>query len=268
MKCANCGAELDNNATFCHSCGSVMGSDKVVETAQTDAKRNVIIILLIVILAFILCFGVAIVTYMNVNSKTEETEISETEVIQTPEPTYAIVTASPATQAPIQQEQAENGGYAYSPEDVIFDCVPDNQVYTAISSPSYVTYTDSEFGFKIDRPTHFVKASASNPAVRCCYETEDGAAVLRVCAARNAGGLTPKQLQSRFESIYDGVVTYSPVGSTWFAISVDGADDHHYAYYKVEQSVIRGFEFHFDGAHNLDIYSKYIDYIYSSFKKI
>ena len=134
-------------------------------------------------------------------------------------------------------------------------------------SPTYSTYYDSDYSFKIDYPTHFKSKDTQDSTTRRMYALADGSAVLKVNAGNNCGGITSQQLCNKIISTYGGDVTYNPVKDTWFALSINDSDDYHYAYYKLDQGEIRGFEFHFNGAENLDKYSKYIDHIYSSFKK-
>ena len=89
-----------------------------------------------------------------------------------------------------------------------------------------------------------------------------------VSAAYNAGNITAANMQNEFILTYGGEVTYSPVKDNWFAISINDDTYYHYAFYKLDGGIIKGFEFHFSGGENSDIYSNYIDHIYQSFKEI
>lgn len=135
-----------------------------------------------------------------------------------------------------------------------------------IQSPAFDTYTDNKFGFVIDYPAHFNAYASADNTVRRIYMSGDGSAVLKISAGYNKGSITCKQLSDRLINTYTGNVTYNPVKDTWFALSIDDNDNYHYAYYKLYSGEIRGFEFHFKGAENLPVYSKYIDHIYASFK--
>lgn len=163
-------------------------------------------------------------------------------------------------------KKTENDPEIISAADIIKYTNVSYQTYNTIESPAFNTYIDNEFGFVIDYPAHFnVYASADN-TVRKIYMSDDGSAVLKINAGYNKGGITCKQLNDELIDTYKGEVTYNPVKDTWFALSIDDNDNYHYAYYKLYSGEIRGFEFHFKGAENLPVYSRYIDHIYASFK--
>lgn len=166
-----------------------------------------------------------------------------------------------------EQEDSETNFDICSTDDIISYVMTDYPKDYVTQAPSYNTYHDDEFGFKIDYPAHFeIKTTQSN-INRRTYSSNDGSAILKINAGNNEGNITSRNLSEKLISNYGGNVTYNPVKDTWFALSVNDNDDYHYAYYKLDNGEIRGFEFHFTGEENLDTYSKYIDHIYASFKK-
>lgn len=98
------------------------------------------------------------------------------------------------------------------------------------------------------------------------WKNDDETSALCLNTFDNTDNMTSKEFQNRLIELYDGEVTYSPVNDGWFALSINDATFYHYAYYIVENDCVRGFEFHFTGNENLTVYSKYIDYIYESFR--
>lgn len=165
------------------------------------------------------------------------------------------------------EEDAENDLEINNADDIIRYTSTNQQTDTVIQSPTFITYSDEKFGFEIDYPSHFNIYNLTENTVSRVYMSNDGAAVLKINAGYNKGNITCKQLCNELINAYTGEVTYNPVKDTWFALSINDSDNYHYAYYKLDEGEIRGFEFHFKGAENLDTYSKYIDHIYASFKK-
>lgn len=166
-----------------------------------------------------------------------------------------------------KQEDIEPNLDIYETDDIISYSSTNSPREDVNQTPSYSTYYDSDFGFKIDYPAHFESQRVQDDITRRIYALEDGSAILKINAGYNLGNITSQQLSNKLISTYGGNVTYNPVKDTWFALSVNDSDEYHYAYYKLDEGEIRGFEFHFNGAENLDKYSKYIDHIYASFKK-
>lgn len=103
---------------------------------------------------------------------------------------------------------------------------------------------------------------------RMVWKNSDKSAALCILMSNNAKGLTMDEIQSEFIDTYGGYATYSPRQDSWCAVSVNDDTFYHYAYYRTDGKRVKGFEFHFSGAENLAVYSKYIDHIYSSFKDV
>ena len=98
--------------------------------------------------------------------------------------------------------------------------------------------------------------------LKCLYVKS---AVFKINAGYNRGNVTPVELNARFCALYGGEVTYNPVENSWFAVSLVEGDNCRYAFYRVKDGKIYGFEFHTDIA-NLDIYRGYIETIYATLK--
>lgn len=163
-------------------------------------------------------------------------------------------------------------------EELTFHTANDLITYQYISDeysqaneePSYCSFRDYEHGYEIDYPLNFEKSyddSTEGYSMRK-WASSDNTAALCVCTAENVEGVTTKKLQELFTQVYGGEITYSPWQDNWFAISINDATYYHYAYYRVDEKEVMGFEFHFSGQENLSIYSKYIDHIYESFGKV
>ncbi|MBQ6907037.1 MAG: hypothetical protein IJQ28_01545, partial [Clostridia bacterium] len=158
---------------------------------------------------------------------------------------------------------------AYSADDIISFETINSDALIPNSTPEYRTYFDEEYHYIIDYPAMFQERYISgNKAMRIKYANENDSAILSVYACNNLGNISTAELQNRIIEIYGGNVTYSPLKDNWFALSVNDDVFYHYAYFKIENQIIKGFEFHFSGEGNLDTYSKYIDHIYASFKKL
>ncbi|MBE7036591.1 MAG: hypothetical protein E7403_04795 [Ruminococcaceae bacterium] len=136
-----------------------------------------------------------------------------------------------------------------------------------VASPAYNKHLDSLFNFEIDYPSHFVRVENDSSFVSQ-YMSSDGAACLNIIAAGNGGNIKPSDIDGYLKTLYSGEVSYNPVEDTWFALSCGDDSTVHYAYYKVSDGIIKGFEFHFADPIHLENYSKYIDHIYSSFKNL
>lgn len=137
----------------------------------------------------------------------------------------------------------------------------------ADENPSYCSFRDYSRGYMIEYPLNFEQTYdeiEKEYSVRKWVNSEN-TAILCVNTAENVENVTTKELQELFAQVYGGEITYSPLKENWFAISVDDDVYYHYAYYRVNEDKVMGFEFHFSGQENLPIYSTYIDHIYESF---
>lgn len=189
----------------------------------------------------------------------------------TPEPAATVApTVMPSkSPSPVPTDPITNA-VIYSVSDIINeDVCPILPTDAVITSPTYLTYHDTEFGFDLDFPAHFEKLKTnddSDSVQRCVYTSKDYSAVLKINAGYNKGNITPQEISERLKYLYYGDVTYNPVTKNWFAITITNNVDSFYAYYKWSNGMIRGFEFYFNGLENADTYDKYINEIYSSFK--
>ena len=133
--------------------------------------------------------------------------------------------------------------------------------------PSYCSFRDYEHGYEIEYPLNFEQSYDEALEVYSMrkWTNRENTAALCVCTAEITEDVTTEELQKLFAQTYKGEITYSPLKENWFAISMNDDTYYHYAYYKINENKLRGFEFHFSGQENLPIYSKYIDHIYESF---
>lgn len=216
-----------------------------------------------IVIAYVLIFVVVFLhlskdnTGIMSNPDTPKINVSSEQTMQT----------HPETETEGKQEDTGLNLDIYETDDIISYSSTNFPTENVNQTPSYNTYYDSDFGFQIDYPAHFDSKKVQDDITRRIYSLEDGSAILKVNAGYNLGNITSQQLSNKLISTYGGEVTYNPVKDSWFAISVNDSDDYHYAYYRLDEGEIRGFEFHFNGAENLEKYSKYIDHIYASFKK-
>ena len=203
----------------------------------------------------------------DIDGVTQNTQNSTT-VVPSSTTIHPPVSASTSTATPTPTPVPTSPSYKpdYTYDDIIQYCSTDAVRYTPVEYPSYLTYKNSEYFISIDYPSHFIR-SQTGSELWTDYRAPDNSAILRITTAKNTCGLTPKGTQNAFINLYHGEVTYSPCKDDWFAISVNNEFLNHYAYYKFSNGMIRGFEFHFSGEENLSIYSKYIEYIYASFKR-
>lgn len=267
MKCKNCGQELSGNATFCGNCGF---------KNETKAAGNTALISILIAVIAVLLVAVVLLAFSRFSGNTTgREEIPETAVEAVETPAEAYEKAEVETPDEVYEEAiepppvkpAENYSRIYSPEDLISKIWLNSGNGIVDAYPEYATYYDSEYEFFIEYPTHFILSDADDGALRREYTSPDGSAVMRINAGVNSGNVSMSALNNRIISLYGGEVTYNPVNKSWFAISSVNGEHIYYAFYRVKNNIIHGFEFYFVGEEKLDIYEDYITHIYESLRK-
>ncbi|MDO5477560.1 MAG: zinc ribbon domain-containing protein [Clostridia bacterium] len=285
MKCKKCGQELSGNATFCGNCGFKNETKAAGNTALIAILIAVIAVLLVAVV--LLAFGrfsgdnhgeeipeaVAEIPEESVETEEAPVEIYEEAEVEAPAEVYEK--AEVEMQAEVYEETiepppvkpAENYARIYYPGDLISKIWLNSGNGMVDAYPEYATYYDSEHEFFIEYPTHFILSYADDGALRREYTSPDGSAVMRINAGVNSGNVSMSALNNRIISLYGGEVTYNPVNKSWFAISSVNGEYIYYAFYRVKNNIIHGFEFYFVGEEKLDIYEDYITHIYESLRK-
>lgn len=262
--CKKCGNEIESNSLFCGSCGERVDvpspqppkNDKKV--LLLSVSLAVVTMILVALLAFI--FGVKYVEKEESTVLEEKAEVAD--VIEQPaEEAPAEITA----EIPAKPVKPVKTLDVYTASDIIKNVYVERALNRAVSSPEYKTYYDETFGFSIAYPTNFINTNSKDGVLREEFVSADGSAVFRINAGYNRGNVTPQELNAMFCALYGGEVTYNPVENSWFAISIVEGDNCRYAFYRVKNGKIYGFEFHLDVA-NLDIYRNYIETIYDTLK--
>lgn len=134
-----------------------------------------------------------------------------------------------------------------------------------VNKPTYKTYYDSEYNFNCGYPSHFLIYTDSDPFVRFSAKAPDNSATLKICASDNEDNLSVSDVMYNFKSLYPGSVPYENSGNTWCATTIRQDTQSHYAFYRVESNVIKGFELHYSQNYN-SIYDLYVNDIYDSLK--
>ena len=291
--CKRCGNENGKDSMFCGVCGEKM---ELIPQAPKKGDKKVLVLsislvvvtmILVAVLAFI--FGVKYVGKEAVVPASEETAETEAEIVVEAETEVpADIPKKPDTEIVVEVEtevpadipkKPDTEIYVepaepvkpiktldvYTASDIIKNVYVERALSGAVSSPQYKTYFDETFGFSIAYPTHFINVNSLDGVLRKEFTSADGSAVFRINAGYNRGNVTPAELNSRFCALYGGEVTYHPVENSWFAISIVEGDNCRYAFYRVKNGKVYGFEFHVDTA-NLDIYRNYIETIYDTLK--
>ncbi len=279
MKCRKCGNEMSKNDAFCGVCGAkrpeyrkanannTNKSRKRVNSSPADESEPKIYIIIITVVA-LLFIGIAAALFGYIlygGQKTAEdsqtTEIAVTS--QVPEKATERVNTvkqdpddKKNTQTPRPTSNTGNNGKSGSSSG-------GNQASGAVENPSFRSYSDNEYKFSCEYPSHFVTATGTSKFVRRSYKAPDNSATVNICATQNSTGLNVKKVQDNFKASFPGTVDYENSGSDWCVCRTVKDGMYHYGYFSLKNGMIRGFEMHFDGAH-YSIYEKYVDYIYDS----
>ncbi len=161
---------------------------------------------------------------------------------------------------PVNTQQSYSGNYTGGTSSNNTNTSSKGAVY----DPSYSIYHDSYFGFSCYYPSHFEEYNDSDSFVRYSVKAPDGTARLKICAKANSSNLSIANILSNFKSDYPGYVDYENSGNNWCALSTNDSSGYcHYAYFHVDSSIIRGFEFHYDKTYET-IYDRYVEDIYDS----
>lgn len=209
---------------------------------------------------------------------------------QSPSNTATVLKTIPLGQPVSYVEPAQNGfakviyngttGYALqsylsiSPPDMgaAVNIPPDNNrppekpaSSGVVSYPSYSTYSDSDYNFSCSYPSHFRVYNEKNNFMRYTLSAPDDTATLKICATSNSSWLSVSTVAGNFKSSYPGSTDYENSGADWCAVRTYKNGWYHYGYFKLTNNMIRGFEFHFNSNY-FDIYDRYINDIYNSFK--
>lgn len=254
--------------------------------AKAKGNSNTVAILCCV-LAVIVIIAIAVcIIYVNANINNSDTK-------DTPRKTITEIDAETETEdndihteqeteekekVPEQEEQPQKEKdidpkfkaehTAYSAEDIIDKVTLSTPQDSPETNPGYNTIQDSKFDYKISFPRHFKQDRMVKASSRSQYASYDGSVYFRASAAFNDSSLTPEDVRDEFYETYGGDIIYDPSGDNWVALSCNDGHNYHYMYFRKADGIIKGFEFHFAGEENFDIYSEYIDYIYDSFKDI
>ena len=246
---------------------------------KNNAKIKKAIILETIVILVILIVGISVLSLKNKDHNNKNTA-TDSETLVTPQK-ESHSEDEPSTSETEETKQKYNVDKSveltnitkesdiYAVSDVITYTNVEYPTENVVHSPHFYTYIDNEFRIKIDYPAHFEHFEYLDSETSKVYATEDGSAKLKISIGNNRGNITSRELCDEIIATYSGEITYNPVKENWFAISIRGNDgSQHYSYYKLDEGEIRGFEFHFMNIENLDTYSKYIDHIYESFKRI
>lgn len=264
--CSTCGNVLDGENEQCNICDEKNFSIRKNKSIKKILLLGVVCMLLIISVAIVGIFGIA--------NCSEDNGIGSDEIKKNYENTGDIMGDTQNVNSKVSEFENDNETKATTREEHIdiIQRIEVNSAYSmVVDNPQYSTYHDDVRGIKIDYPIHFSMANELSEEVDDNYilwKNDDETAVLCVNVVDNINNLTPKEIQDKLIKMYGGKVTYSPIKDEWFALSMNDDIFYHYAYYRVGNDCIKGFEFHFAGKENLSVYSKYIDNIYKSFESI
>lgn len=265
--CKKCGKPIRQGETFCGYCGTSILKEFTPKKKRPSGKsRDTVIISVCASLLVLLLAVLAILVYNHVKDAVEDETHTVKPDIPIPTPTETIPYTPNPTDTPKPSPSPDRDITALVPEDII---TLSGITYTGenpVTMPGYDYYVDNKFPLEIDLPSHFIERQQGSSICRKNLVSASGDAAMRVCAAYNGGAITAEELKNRFANLYGGEITYSAGKEEWFAMSCNDSLRYHYAYYSVRDGMIRGFEFHFSGAENNDIYAGYIEHIYSSLK--
>ena len=239
--CGNCGERMPENFQTCTNCGQELYLNINDTETEKRSKKPLIIIVSVILIITAFISGAVLYNTLNWNNSGEKNESGSTKE-ESPEVKTEEVTAV----------ETENG------ED------PDTETNEGVlSDPVYNTYSDIDYQFDCSYPSHFQEYTDKDAIARYSLKAPDDSARLKICAMNNDSGLTVYDIMYNFKSSYPGDVDYENNGNMWCAVSTIQNEECHYCFYFVEDTRIRGFEFHYDNKYH-SIYDKYVNDIYDS----
>ncbi len=166
MKCAKCGAELQDNAEFCHDCGATIQPDTQSEKVIARNKNlNTLTIVFFIMLAVILLTLVMVVLKLNDKTdnsqSTDSSQVTQEVITPSPQPVQetAIIAPEPAENVSIyRRTEVSDVEAAVKEVRRVYNMIQSNLDSYAIdeSTPGMKIYTDSQQrGVRIDiYPNH------------------------------------------------------------------------------------------------------------------
>ncbi len=267
MICPKCGAQVSEGAPFCPKCGATMrgvmssGGSQMPPVNNggyngNNKGNNVVIIAAIITAAAVIFLLAGIFGSMYIM----EVGPFEPEATATPVPT-ASPTPTP-TPTPVPAQPTPQIVYVTQPPQTVQQSVSTSQS-SVVSNPVYKTYSDSDYGFSCNYPSHFSVYNDGGQITRYTVQSQDGSARELIAATPIGSETVSSSLQSYINS-HPGNISYKTSGSDYYAINIKNGATEYYKYCKFKNGNMYWFEFISPTAYH-EVYDVYINDIYQSF---
>ncbi|MDD6484051.1 MAG: zinc ribbon domain-containing protein [Clostridiales bacterium] len=253
MICNKCGANFEDDASFCPQCGApVERNYGSINTGGNNNNKNNITVLIIIIICLLVFIIAALAAYIFASGNSPFA----------PKPTPTPVpTASPIpSPAPTQPPEPTAQVIYITPEPRHDPPAPPQQAPRTYSG--YETYYSSRYGFSCYYPASFIPYDDYGTLTLYTLRSPDGQGIEKIVAKPNSGE-TVSSSKNEYTSEHPGSITYQSSGNDYYAVNIRNGGREYYKYCKFRNGNLYWFEFEYPVAQH-DIYDIYINDVYNS----
>lgn len=245
-ECRKCGAELVEDAVFCHKCGAPVED---AEIEEKKGRRNGVIITLLIILISVVLLDMTIKVGEMLGSRSDAMRESVEQ---------RDLAAQKNT--PVPTEAAEGGNAA---EKLKATFPPGTDLKYHDPDPVYVPFHCSDPIFSCSYPKSFEVYIEKDPNCKYALRNGDGSVTMKICAEKNSA-VTVQQSKAAFIGGSTGEITNSRGGDTYYTVQINENGISRYRYLVSKNGNFYWFDLSFPYAYRA-VYEEYAQRIYNSF---
>ena len=251
--CSRCGSEVREGKAYCPNCGNRIEAVTPPGDEPKPVQNNKLLIAIataggVLLIAALIVIAVLVANNMDSQSSPTPTPTPTPTASPTPTPKPTPTPTPRPTPTPTLKPMP-------TPQ-------PIQQETSAVSNPSYTRFSNSEYGFSINYPSHFKAYNDGGTITLHTVESPDKQA-REIIAAIPANGETVDSSYNSYVSGHSGSIEYQNKGSDFYAINILSGNTEYYKYCKFANGNIYWFEFISPHSQH-EIYDKYINDIYQS----